>query len=678
MPSREQLRCRHIQGGRDRQDVVQSYVALASFQARHVCPVYASRLGKIFLGEPARLPKFPHSIAEADMLSSDVIVITFGHDGVNARRTQTMRLQTMSNIGGVPEELTVGRGDPVYMAHAYLTKVPAPAIKPFIDAYTSPGDTVVDPFAGSGMTGVAAAMAGRRARLFDISVLGQHIGRNYVNLVDPEQLTKHAESVICATQSELGDVYAVTCGVCKEAATLAKSVWSVVVECPQCSEPVVYYRALEAADWKKPQMVCSACQGPISSRNRRIGEVPVLDSIDSECSSTQLDQSPCMGDVEINLEGIDYPNVEITPDRQMYKASALGKSGMTSIASYYSKRNLAVLATLRKYIGEVDDEAIRSKLLFAFTACLTRASKRYQWSKQRPLNAANANYYVAAVFYEWNVYSLFTRKIKAVLKSDNFVRSSRLGHTEPSKVSTPDVTYELGSADKIALEDASVDYVFTDPPFGSNLFYADMALFQEAWLDGFTDVEQEAVIDRSKGGKRTAERYETLLTDALRECARIVRPGGHISMVFGNSSGRVWGLVQRAIANAGLMLEPDKIVILNKGQRSVKGLASGFEDVATLDLILTMRRSDNSIPSTLKSVDRSTVAAKISELADVAPATPSHLYLELLRAAIREGWKLDELDLRDVTSTLVAGGWFIDSKTGRLSKEAPLEDALLW
>lgn len=589
-----------------------------------------------------------------------------------------MGLQTMSNIGGVPEELTVGRGDPAYMAHAYLTKVPAPAIKPFIDAYTTPGDTVVDPFAGSGMTGVAAAMAGRRARLFDISVLGQHIGRNYVNLVDPEQLTKHAEAVICATQSELGDVYAVTCGACRGRATLAKSVWSVVVECPHCTEPVIYYRSLEAADWKKPKMVCSKCNGPISSRNRRIGEVPVLDSIDSECSSTQIDQPPSLSDVQIRLDDISYPEVEITPDRQMYKASALGKSGMTAIASYYSKRNLAVLATLRKYIAEVDDEAIRSKLLFAFTACLTRASKRYQWSKQRPLNAANANYYVAAVFYEWNVYSLFTRKIKAVLKSDNYVRSSRLGNVEPGNINVPDVTYELGSADKIALENASVDYVFTDPPFGSNLFYADMALFQEAWIGNFTDVEQEAVIDRSRDGKRTAARYETLLTDALRECARIVRPGGHISMVFGNSTGRVWGLVQRAIANAGLMLEPEKIVILNKGQRSVKGLASGFEDVATLDLILTMRASDDSIPSTLKSVDRSTVASKISELVNIAPATPSHLYLELLRTGIREGWRLDELDLSDVTNALLEDGWFIDSKTGRLSKERPVEDAKLW
>src|SRR5882724_4867694 len=107
-----------------------------------------------------------------------------------------MRLQTMSNMAHVPEELVVGRGDPVYMAHGYLTKVPVSAIMPFIEAYTQPGDVLVDPFAGSGMTGVAAAALGRRARLFDISVLGQHIGQNYLNLVDPDLLRKQAAEVV--------------------------------------------------------------------------------------------------------------------------------------------------------------------------------------------------------------------------------------------------------------------------------------------------------------------------------------------------------------------------------------------------------------------------------------------------------------------------------------------------
>lgn len=572
----------------------------------------------------------------------------------------------MSNIAGMAEELVVGRGDPVYMAHAYLTKVPVPAIVPFIEKYSQPGDVVLDPFAGSGMTGVAAAICGRKGRLSDISILGQHIGRNYVNLADPVQVRKQAAEVLRAARAALDDIYAVPCTACGGSAQLAKSVWSMLLECAGCGKPVNYYRAFEATgNWSKPNMRCPHCDAAVVSRQRRVGEEPVVDYIDCTCSSTQREQPAAGNLAEIDLSRFDYPDVEITPDREMYKASALGRNGLTTIASFYAPRNLAVLATLREKIAEVADENIRSKLMFAFTACLTRASKRYQWSPQRPLNAANANYYVAPVFYEWNVFNLFERKVTAVLRSDEWIRELRGEGT--LFASDVDVRYDTASADSLQLEDNSVDYVFTDPPFGSNLFYADMALFQEGWLEGFTDVTQEAVIDRSRKGSRKAQRYEDLLTGALRECRRVLKPGGRVSMVFGNSSGTVWALVQRAIAAAGMRIEPDALVVLNKGQRSVKGLASGFESVATLDLIITMAPADGAAqPSVHISADD--IAAVTRQLAATGSgSTPSHLYLELLRHGIREGWHLGELDLRTVINTLIEDGWEIQPKTGVLS-----------
>jgi 16S rRNA G966 N2-methylase RsmD/DNA-directed RNA polymerase subunit RPC12/RpoP len=497
----------------------------------------------------------------------------------------------MSNIGRVPEEITVGRGDPVYMAHAYLTKVPVPAITPFIEAYTKPGDLVLDPFAGSGMTGVAAAALGRRARLFDVSVLGRHIGQNYVNLVETELFLKHVHEVVRATRQALPGIYDEKCASCGGTAELAKSVWSMLYACVRCGHDINFYRALESADWQKLAMRCPHCGTGLSSRQQRVGEEKVVDYINCACSTSQREQATTTSPNTIDLGNFDYPSVEITPDREMYKASALGRNKLTTVASFYSARNLAVLATLQQKIAEVQDEAIRSKLMFAFTACLTRASKRYQWSRKRPLNAANANYYVAAVFYEWNVLDLFKRKAEAAARSDEWIRAAR-GEGTLFELEL-DVEYNIGSADNIALPDACVDYVFTDPPFGSNLFYADMALFQEGWLGDFTDVSQEAVIDRTRSGTRSSDRYERLITNALAECRRVLRPGGRISMVFGNSSGKVWALVQRAVSAAGLDIEPEALVVLNKGQRSVKGLASGFEHVATLDLIITMKASDH-------------------------------------------------------------------------------------
>ena len=573
----------------------------------------------------------------------------------------------MSNIEGVPEELSVGRGDPAYMAHAYLTKVPVPAIIPFLERYTEPGQLVVDPFAGSGMTGVAAAICGRRGRMFDISVLGRHIGRNMVNLVAADELRKAANDVLGVAKRNFGPRYEVACAACDATASLSKSVWSTVVTCTGCSAEVTYYRALESADWSKPAMACPRCEAHVSAKNPRVGEVPVVDCISCECSRNQVEQAPSPEGDE-HQEASGFPNVEIAEDRQMYHASALGKNGHTTVASFYSARNRAALVALSSAIREIQEETVRDKLLFCFTACLTRASKRYQWSRQRPLNAANANYYVAPVFYEWNVFELFARKVEAAIRSDAWIDQRR---RESGMTDEPlDVSYQLGSAHKIELADDSVDYVFTDPPFGSNLFYADMALFQEAWLGKFTDHSEEAVVDRSRGSERSAERYEELLVGALSECRRILKPTGRVSMVFGNSSGQMWALIQRAIRRAGLEIEPENLVILNKGQRSVKGLASGFEHVATLDLILTMRpRPDEKTLDELVDVPKTELIDLTDKIAiSSKDRSPSHLYLEILRKGIENSWRLDDIDLRDVTSSLTDSGWDVDAKSGTLSK----------
>jgi len=218
-----------------------------------------------------------------------------------------------------------------------------------------------------------------------------------------------------------------------------------------------------------------------------------------------------------------------------------------------------------------------------------------------------------------------------------------------------------------------VDYVFTDPPFGSNLFYADMALFQEAWLGAFTDHTLEAVIDRGACKKRDSSRYEQILTAALKECRRILRPGGYVTMVFGNSSGALWALVQRAVRAAGLVIDPESVVILNKGQRSVKGLASGFENVATVDLIVSMRERRPEDPDaehvpTVAQIEHAVSAILDNRLAD----SPSHLYLEVLRSGIAARWDLSGLDLRLITRMLRDGGWGIDPASGRLQEPAPV------
>ena len=102
----------------------------------------------------------------------------------------------------------------------------------------------------------------------------------------------------------------------------------------------------------------------------------------------------------------------------------------------------------------------------------------------------------------------------------------------------------------------------------------------------------------------------------------------------------------------------------------MKGLASGFEHVATIDLILTMRASDDPQPELGRpeheEVRAVTRVLALSESLD----TPSHLYVALLRAGLQRGWDLGTLDLRDVTAVLSDLGYGVDGKTGRLVRSS--------
>ena len=581
-------------------------------------------------------------------------------------------------FNSLPEAITAPRTDAIYNCHAYLTKVPIAAIRPFVAALSGPGDTIVDFFAGSGMTGLAALMTGRKAVLSDISVLGRHIAKGYLAEVSPSAYRHAADSVAKTARAALGDLYKTRRATDGAIAEIVRTVWSFTYVCPVCSNELVYFEHLSPLGEAPGQ--CPSCDGPFRRRNWSRGEDVPVDVVVAGETGKLVSQDVSALDREMIATAAsdprqkDVPSLPIHEHREMYSRSGLGKAGLTETARFFAPRNAIALLELWRAINAWADADLRRKLSFAFTAILPRASRRYQWSAKRPLNAQNQTYYIAPVYYEWNVFELFHRKVEAVLRADQELLG---GDGEPlfRRPKVEDVSYDLTSADRLShLRDQSVDYIFTDPPFGSNIFYSDMSLFHEAWLDRTTDNEDEAVVHTTGKRKNGAvERYERLLRGAFTEAFRVLKPGRYMSVVFGNSSGRIWGLVQRALRDAGFKTAPVHVAILDKGQRSVKGLNSGSESVVTVDLILTVQKpacaesADNARP-----LSNGDTAALIREtLADLPvehARNPSYVYVHILAKAIQQHRILDDLHLGDVLVALRRAGYAIDQKTGMLHR----------
>lgn len=535
----------------------------------------------------------------------------------------------MQAAAAIPKTLNVSKATTSYRAHSYHTKVPPSAITPFIEALSSEGDWVADPFCGSGMTGVAALSVNRNALLSDLSPAAVHIARNYTTPCDPaafERAFAAVGDIVRPTMRWLYDPDPSAVG------TVEYTTWSDVFACAACSEPIVYWDVVESID--RDQITCPACGAKARKSDLTwITERPVQSHV-SKGSNRVTHHAPTAAELALidqsEASPIPYwlPLVGFGKDREMWRAGH-SAMGIEDVRGFYSQRNLHALAALRHAIVTIAEGRVREALLFAFTACVNRASKRYQWNAKRPTNVMTGTLYVSSLRYEWNVWSLFRRKAADVLRY----------YTAFPQSAAQAQVYQRSATDLGCLDDGSVDFVFMDPPFGSNIFYADSSLLWDAWLGALTDQGEEIVVNKQRprhaGGKDIAE-YGALMTDAFGEVARILRRGGRATLAFSNSNDRVWSAMQDAISDAGF--EVGSVHLLDKGQPSIKGVKGqlGKEQVTRLDLMLCLaHRSRPASRSERTPVTQSFIDLAIAEaLADGVRRT-DHIYSLVLREALR-------------------------------------------
>jgi hypothetical protein len=307
-----------------------------------------------------------------------------------------------------------------------------------------------------------------------------------------------------------------------------------------------------------------------------------------------------------------WPRQELPHTYMTHHANfALPKQGYTHWWTMFNSRQLLVLGGLLRAICERDcSRDARDQLLGAFQQYVRMQNMFVIWHQTYDKIApfmSNPNYAPKARVVENNLYGKLgygtwascTQTVTdglqwcrapqelCILNGDTSARSIKV---EVGDIVDSNGEVQCGSSsDMVFADDRSLDLVITDPPFGDNVFYSDLANFFYSWLrlalkrdyPTFFEPEktpnaQEALAPRLLPEDEANDYYRVRLTACWAEACRVLRDGGLMAFTFHHSEDSQWAIVLESLFDAGFILEQTYPIVSDEqkgegGQFGAKG-----------------------------------------------------------------------------------------------------------
>ncbi len=340
--------------------------------------------------------------------------------------------------------------------HPYFTKQVWNVVQEYIKNFSQPGDTILDPFGGSGVTLVEALVLGRKAIHIDINPLSVFLVQNLIVPIDFNQLASEFDHI-----------------------------------------------------------------------------------------KQQFEQHAPRTNEEVQQALVIYPYP---------KGFRLPRnSDVSMVEELFSPQQLAQLAYLKHLIMQVHALDIRNTLLLMFSGLLNKINLTYHASSKRTEGQGDSSifryyrYRIAPEPATLDIMHYFESRLKKVIAGKKelvpFINTQNVANAKVCKGTATDLSI---------IPDQSVDYIYTDPPYGSKIPYLDLSIMWMAWLDlpiNSEDYELEAIeggdLDKSK------DEYSSLLARSIEEMYRVLKFDRWMSFVFAHKDPSYWHLIVETAEKAG-------------------------------------------------------------------------------------------------------------------------------
>jgi len=526
--------------------------------------------------------------------------------------------------------LSSTRSGALYNAFSYPTKISPEAIAIFIATHTRPGDTILDTFSGSGTTGLATLLCDkptegmislakdfglspkwgpRKAVLYDISTLGAFISRTMCMPPNPDEFEKAAIKLIKKAEEMIGWFWEAV-DPDGNVGHIRYIIWSDILKCPYCKKETTFWDAV--VHWEPLRIEntfnCNGCHKTINVEEaERVFEQVYDKIIDKQTLSKKRvpvrlygqtkgktwKRDVCDKDIEVFKRASSHLLPKSAPKKQIIWGD-LHRSGyhkgITHLHHFYTMRNFIAISVLWDLIAEFPEniqDALKMLVLSynaTHSTLMTRVVVKNGQGDFVVTGAQPGVLYISGLPVEKNVLEGILRKIKIFKNAFMSVYESK---------SCVEVVNQ--SSTKINLPDSSVDYVFTDPPFGDYIPYAELNQINEVWLGKLTAQEEEIIISDAQG--KSVSTYSSMMNSVFSEINRVLKPDGKVTVVFHSAKAEVWRALVEAYSNAGFEIKATSI--LDRLQSSFKQVVSNVSVKGDPLLLLCKNKLDCSLQDSI-------------------------------------------------------------------------------
>jgi len=388
-----------------------------------------------------------------------------------------------------------------YLIHKYWGRKPHNLISEYLVALTKKNDVVLDPFMGSGGVVIESNKLERPSIGIDINPMSVMIVNETLKDVNFKKLSSIFQKILDSLPNDIKELQQIEYS--GEVCVIENAVW--------------------------------------------VGENLKRVKINYEGKSIRRNANS--KDIQKNIQAKKLLNkyandITYPTDRIMRYVKRNQKEHINELFSY---RNLLIAGWFLKQFEAVSDKKISDSLKFIFTSALPNFSKMIPGDLEKVIGKSGwqiSKFWAPEIHAEKNVIISLEQRLNKFIKGKEEI--------DKIKTKTNYKLYNKSSHSLKMIDDNSIDYIFTDPPYGDSIAYLALSSFWNSWLKNKVDYKNEIIYDPFRQKKE--DDYENRLYKSFSEMSRVLKKSKNLTMTFNNRHMKFWRIIMESCKSNGFEL----------------------------------------------------------------------------------------------------------------------------